>query len=34
MYIMYGLEIAPSADIEFVAAARNYMPRLLAELRH
>jgi len=34
MYIMYGLEIAPSADIEFIAAARNYMPRLLAELRH
>jgi hypothetical protein len=33
MYIMYGREIAPSADIEFIAAARNYMPRLLAELR-
>ena len=26
-------DIAPSADIEFIAAARNYMPRLLAELR-
>ena len=34
MYIMYDREIAPSADIEFIAAARNYMPRLLAELRH
>ena len=31
--IEYGTEIAPSADIEFIAAARNYMPRLLAELR-
>jgi hypothetical protein len=34
MYIMYDREIAPSADIEFIAAARNFMPRLLAELRH
>jgi len=33
MYIMYDREIAPSADIEFIAAARNYMPRLLSGIR-
>jgi hypothetical protein len=36
MYVARGWgwnDIAPSADIEFIAAARNYMPRLLAELR-
>jgi hypothetical protein len=36
MYIARGWgwdDIAPSADIEFIAAARNYMPRLLAEIR-
>jgi len=34
MYIHHDDKIAPSADIEFIAAARTYMPRLLAELRH
>ena len=33
MYIHRDGKIAPDADIEFIAAARNYMPRLLAELR-
>ena len=33
MYILRDDKIAPDADIEFIAAARNYMPRLLAELR-
>lgn len=33
MYIHRGDKIAPDADIEFIAAARNYLPRLLAELR-
>ena len=33
MYITRDGEIAPSADIRFIAAARNFMPRLLAEVR-
>lgn len=33
MYILRDDKIAPDADIEFIAAARNFMPRLLAELR-
>lgn len=33
MYIHHDDEIAPRADIEFIAAARNYVPRLLVELR-
>jgi hypothetical protein len=36
MYVARGWgwdDIAPSADIEFIAAARNYTLRLLAELR-
>jgi hypothetical protein len=36
MYVTRGWEwedIAPSVDIEFIAAARNYLPRLLAEVR-
>lgn len=33
MYIHRDDKIAPDADIEFIAAARNHMPRLLAELR-
>lgn len=33
MYILRNDKIAPDADIDFIAAARNYMPRLLAELR-
>jgi hypothetical protein len=34
MYVKYDDRPAPDADLEFIAAARNYMPRLLAELRH
>jgi hypothetical protein len=26
-------KIAPDADLDFIAAARHYMPRLLAEVR-
>jgi hypothetical protein len=33
MYVFHDRQIAPSADIKFIAAARNYMPRLLTELR-
>ena len=33
MYVHHDDKIAPSADIEFIAAARNYMPRLIAEIR-
>jgi hypothetical protein len=33
MYVLHDRKIAPSADLRFIAAARNYMPRLLAELR-
>jgi hypothetical protein len=33
MYVLHDRKTAPSADIKFVAAARNYMPRLLAEVR-
>ena len=33
MYVFHDRAIAPSADLRFIAAARNYMPRLLAELR-
>ena len=36
MYVTRGWkwdDVAPSADIEFIAAARNQMPRLLAEIR-
>jgi hypothetical protein len=33
MYVFHDRRIAPSADIKFIAAARNYMPRLLAEVR-
>jgi hypothetical protein len=33
MYVYHDQEIAPTADIKFIAAARNYMPRLIAELR-
>ena len=33
MYVFHDRQIAPSTDIKFIAAARNYMPRLIAELR-
>ena len=33
MYVHHGDKIAPRVDIEFIGAARNHVPRLLAELR-
>ena len=33
MYVFHDRQIAPSADIKFIAAARNYVPRLITELR-
>jgi hypothetical protein len=33
MYVYHDGETAPSADLKFIAVARNYMPRLLAEVR-
>jgi hypothetical protein len=33
MYVFHDRKIAPAADIDFIAAARNYMPRLIAEIR-
>ena len=33
IYVLHDDETAPSADLKFIAAARNYLPRLLAELR-
>ena len=33
MYVYHDRKIAPSADIKFIAAARNYVPRLISELR-
>jgi hypothetical protein len=33
MYVFHDRNIAPSDDLRFIAASRNYMPRLLAELR-
>jgi hypothetical protein len=33
MYVLHDRQTAPSADIKFIAAARNYVPRLLAEVR-
>ena len=33
MYILGGTSYASDADHDFIAAARNYMPRLLSELR-
>jgi hypothetical protein len=33
MYVFHDRKTAPSADLKFIAAARNYLPRLLAELR-
>jgi hypothetical protein len=33
MYVRHESETAPAADIKFIAAARNYVPRLLAEIR-
>jgi hypothetical protein len=33
MYVMHDDRPAPDADLDFIAAARNYVPRLLAEIR-
>jgi hypothetical protein len=33
MYVQHDGEAAPDADLDFIAAARNYVPRLLAEIR-
>lgn len=33
MYVYHDGETAPDADLRFIAAARNLVPRLIAELR-
>jgi hypothetical protein len=33
MYVRHEDEPATVADLDFIAAARNYVPRLLAEIR-
>jgi hypothetical protein len=33
MYVRHEGKPAPVADLDFIAAARNHMPRLLAEVR-
>jgi hypothetical protein len=33
MYIKHDGQPAPVSDLDFIAAARNYVPRLLAEIR-
>jgi hypothetical protein len=33
MYVQHGERPAPPGDLDFIAAARNYLPRLLAEVR-
>jgi hypothetical protein len=33
MYVYHDRNTAPAADLKFIAAARTYMPRLIAELR-
>ena len=33
MYVYHDDKIAPAADLDFIAAARRYMPLLLAEVR-
>jgi hypothetical protein len=33
MYVYHDQATAPAADLKFIAAARNYMPSLIAELR-
>ena len=34
MYVEHDGEPAPVADLDFIATARNYLPRLIAEVRH
>jgi hypothetical protein len=33
MYVSHDGKSAPESDLDFIAAARNYLPRLLAEVR-
>jgi hypothetical protein len=33
MYVRHDAEPAPVEDLDFIAAARNYVPRLIAEIR-
>jgi hypothetical protein len=33
MYVEHDGNPAPVADLDFIAAARNYVPRLVAEIR-
>jgi hypothetical protein len=33
MYVQHDDKPAPDADLDFIAAARNYVPRLVAEIR-
>jgi hypothetical protein len=33
MYVTHETRPAPPADLDFIAAARNYLPRLAAEVR-
>jgi hypothetical protein len=33
MYVQHDDKPAPDADLDFIAAARNYVPRLLTEIR-
>ena len=34
MYVYHDAKTAPAADLDFIAAARKYMPRLIREVRH
>ena len=33
MYVYHDMGPTPDADLDFIAAARNYLPRLMAEVR-
>jgi hypothetical protein len=33
MYVSHDGKPAPESDLDFIAAARNYLPRLIAEVR-
>ena len=33
MYVYHDDKIAPAADLDFIAAARKYIPRLIGEIR-
>jgi hypothetical protein len=34
MYVTRDSHLAAAADLDFIAAARNYLPRLLDEIEH